>query len=191
MLGYACMTGIGTSLLAITIPSGVPLFFAMLLPYSLALGVWALSLSSVYNTKVKPGQEALHFQSVQGLARRMPISALGLILGCFSVAGMPLLAGFPTHFALWRGLAINAPVVTLFSLLGSVGLFSSGLRTMAVITMGENGEKWRIDENRGVLFFLSIGMVFLLLVGLFPQWFLPPLNDVAQLFSHLLSWQVP
>jgi len=178
-------------LLSITVPSGMSLFFTMLLPYTLAVGLWALSLSSIYNTENLPDHETLHYHSVKGIARRMPISALGMILGCFSLAGMPLLAGFPVHLPLWRELAINAPIVAVFTLLGSIGLFSSGLRTMAVLTMGENEEYWSFQENRGSIIFISIGIILLLLVGLFPQWFLPPLTDVAQVFSHLITWQVP
>jgi NADH-quinone oxidoreductase subunit N len=191
MMGYACMTGIGTSLLSITIPLGVPLFFMMLLPYTLAVGLWALGLSSFYNAKSLPDHETLLFRSVSGIARRMPVSSLAIILGCFSVAGMPLLAGFPVHIPLWRGLAVISPIVTVLTLIGSFGLFVSGVRTMAVITMGESEEKWSFQENRGAIIFLSIGLILLLLVGLFPQWFLPLFSDVAEVFPHLITWQVP
>jgi len=191
VMGYACMTGIGASLLAITIPSGVQLFFMMLLPYTLAIGLWALGLSSIYNEQMQSSLDSLDFKSVKGIARRMPIASLSLILSCFSVAGMPLLAGFPIHLPLWRGLATSTQIVTIFSLLGSFGLFCSGVRMMAVMTMGENETSWSIKENRATLFFLSTGLILLFLVGLFPQCFLPPLADAAQVFTHLGTWQLP
>ena len=51
MMGYACMTGIGTSLICITLPSGVPLFFSMLLPFTLA--DWALGTRAIIHLQHK------------------------------------------------------------------------------------------------------------------------------------------
>jgi NADH-quinone oxidoreductase subunit N len=191
ILGYACMMEIGSSLLAITVNNGLSLFFAMFLPYALATGVWAFSLSAIYNLKLADGPQALQFRTVQGLARRMPVVSIGLILGCFSVAGLPLLAGFPVHLSLWSELASTSPLTAVFTFLGSVGLFTSGIRMMAVLSMGKINTGWSIQEGRGVLLFLSLGLIMLLLVGLFPQWFFPRLSTVSQVFTHLLSWKVP
>ena len=55
ILGYACMTEIGISLLAITVNNGLSLFFTLLLPHALATGVWALALSAIYNAKLANG----------------------------------------------------------------------------------------------------------------------------------------
>ncbi len=191
ILGYASMMGIGISLLSITVEDGLSLFFSMLLPQALAIWLWALALASLYTAASLKGRESLAFDSVSGIARRMPVASLGLLLGCFSVAGMPLLAGFPVHLSLWKGLAATAPTITLFTLLGSFGLFTNGLRMLAVISMGVEETNWSIQESRANIFFIALGMFLLLLAGLFPRWFLPPLARIAQLFTHLSGGLVP
>jgi NADH-quinone oxidoreductase subunit N len=191
ILGYACMMEIGLSLLSITVPDGVTLFFSLLLPRTLAIGVWSLALSSFYNLKHAPGPEALQYRTIQGLGRQMPVASIGLVLSCFSVAGMPLLAGFPAHLSLWSSLAKLSPVVAIFTFIGSVGLFTSGIRMVAVLTMGKNETDWSFQENKGVMLFISAGVCLLFLVGLFPQWFFPNLTSINQLFPHLLTWKVP
>jgi NADH-quinone oxidoreductase subunit N len=191
ILGYALMTEIGISLLAITVENGLSLFFTMLLPRVLAVGVWALALSAIYNLKLAPGAEGLRFHTVQGIARRMPVASFALVLGCFSVAGLPLLAGFPVHLSLWGKLASAAPLTALFTLLGSIGLLVSGIRMLAVLTMGQEESGWSMQENRSTIIFLSIGLLVLVIVGLFPQWFYPSIASVSQAFTHLLSWRVP
>jgi formate hydrogenlyase subunit 3/multisubunit Na+/H+ antiporter MnhD subunit len=191
ILGYACMMEIGVSLLAMTVDGGVPLFFSLVLPRVLAIGVWALSLSVIYNKKLADGAEGLRFRTVQGLARQLPIVSTGLVLGCLSIAGMPLLAGFPVHLSLWEKLANHSLVTAFFALLGTVGLLISAIRTLAVLTMGKEETAWKINESRGTIIVLIIGMALLFLVGLFPHWFFPPSLDVSQVFSHLMSWQVP
>jgi len=191
ILGYACMMEIGISLLAITVNEGVPLFFTMLLPRALAIGVWALALSSIYNKKLADGVEGLRFRTVHGLARQMPIVSTALVLSCLSIAGMPLLAGFPVHLSLWESLANHSLITAIITLLGTVGLLISAIRSLAVLIMGKEETGWKIKESRGTIIFLTVGIVLLFVIGLFPHMFFPQSLSVTQVFSHLTSWQVP
>lgn len=191
ILGYACMMGIGILLLSITVNNGLSLFFIAILPHVLAIGIWALALSTLFNMNLAPGFEALTFRTVQGSARQMPVASLSIIISCFSIAGLPLLAGFPVRLSLWRELSINSQISAIFTLLGSVGLVTSGIRMLAVLTMGETKGSWTLDKNKITIVFLSIGIFLLFLMGLFPQWFLSPITNVSAFFSHLTSWKIP
>jgi NADH-quinone oxidoreductase subunit N len=191
ILGYACIMEIGVSLLAISVNNGLPLFFSLVLPRTLSVGVWALALSVIYNKNLTAGTEGLRFRTVQGFARQMPIVSVSLVLGSLSIAGLPLLAGFPVLLSLWEKLANQSLVIALFTLFGTVGLFISAVRTLAVLTMGKQETEWKITESRGLIVFLSGGVILLFLVGLFPHWFFPQSLDIGQIFSHLMSWQVP
>ncbi|MBN2148535.1 MAG: hypothetical protein JW726_14205 [Anaerolineales bacterium] len=195
MLAYAVMVEIGFSLLAISLPDGLPLYFAMLLPRSLALGIWALALSAIIRKNI-----ALDFQSVQGLAYQMPFAAGSLVLANFTIAGLPLLAGFPLRLALLKNLAgqvagLESTIpLAILALLGSVGLIAGGVRTLSVLVIRPAPSpdadaqtalqpSVSLDENKGLIVFLLVGTAILILAGLFPQWFFPLMANIAQAFD--------
>jgi NADH-quinone oxidoreductase subunit N len=185
ILGYACMMEIGFSLLSITVDNRGALFFTLLLPRALAIGVWALALSRINQSKTTAGTSPLQFTAARGVARQMPITSLGLLVGNFSIAGLPLLAGFPSHLALWSGLASQSLLLAILTMLGSIGLFISGIRTLRTLISGEQGLHWNIQEKTEVIVFISLGVLLIFLAGLFPQWSSPALAQVSQVFSNL------
>jgi NADH-quinone oxidoreductase subunit N len=187
IMGYACMVEIGISLLAITVDNGVPLFFTLLLPRALAIGVWSLALSTIIRAKHAAGIEALRFSNLQGVARQMPITSTGLLAGNLTVAGMPLLAAFPARIVLWSGLANQSIILAIVTLLGSIGLFVSAIRTLTVLISGKQDVKWSIQEKNWATPLVAVGVILIFLVGLFPQWFSPSLAQVSQVFSHLIG----
>ena len=187
MMGYAVMVEIGLSLLVVgagTDAEGrLPLlgiFFAMLLPRGLSLGVWALALATIQSHSGE-----LNYRAVQGFARKLPIAAGSLLLAHFSLAGFPTLAGFPVRLALWEGLAQEFPIVSLTALLGSVGLLIGGIRTLSVLVMGSDEEGWRVSETWDQSLLLVITGIALVIVGLLPQWFLPVFTQMSATFVHL------
>lgn len=189
MLGYAVIFETGLSLLAlgggsldtgITIPTAV--IFASVIPRGLGFGIWALAISACIVDEGRSYQEALDFRFIRGLGRQKPLVTGSLILASLSISGFPLLAGFPVRLSLWLTLAHQAPMVAIITLVGSVGLVIGGLRTLAVLVMGEEEAPWQLTEKPAEALLLSIGSVALVIMGILPQWFLSPLVRLSTTF---------
>jgi NADH:ubiquinone oxidoreductase subunit 2 (subunit N) len=193
ILGYAVLVEIGLTLLAIRAgldpAGGVDLlgaFYAILLPRALSLGVWALSLVAIIrilnnqqNLSIVTSQ-ALSFRRVKGLVSQAPIATIGLLLAHFSLAGFPLLIGFPVRLAIWQDVAQHSVLSAVFVFLGYAGLITGGLRTLAVLVMSPEGSPWEINETRSEMIFLVAGSIALILMGIFPQWFTPELAQMSE-----------
>jgi NADH-quinone oxidoreductase subunit N len=177
MFGFAIILEIGRTLLAIGLPQGTQLLFALSLPRTVSMGVWALALS-----RLKSQTEGLRFYEAQGLGRQLPIASVGLIMGHFSLVGVPILAGFPVYLILWEQLATIGVWLSLGTLIGSVGLLVGGLRSFTVLMMGPEELAPVGDENwqgLGVRLLLLFGVGVMLIMGLIPQWFLPLLTSLS------------
>lgn len=174
MLGFAVTVDVGLSLISIGIHQGINIgvtgfspslyiFFAFFLSRGLALGVWALALSTIRNRS-----KGMMFREVQGVGRVLPLAAASVILAHFSMAGYPLLAGFPPRLALFGELGRAYPLFTFWALAGSFGLLVGGLRSLAVMAMGKENEAWKINERGVLILLLGLGIAALFLAGLSP-----------------------
>lgn len=187
VLAYGLILEIGFSFLALSLAlSGqalvnLGLFFALIVPRALSLGVWSLALSVLR-------QEApeLTFPQVQGMGRRFPLTAGSLILANLTLAGLPLLASFPLRMSLLDQLLPLDPGSALWALVGSLGLLLAGLRTLAVLLAGDEVSSWSPSETIWQSFFLALGAAFLLILGMFPQWIIPLLANLPVMFQQLL-----
>lgn len=181
-MAYAVIAETGFSLLAFSLSpeKAVDAVFLLIIPRSLALLVWAMSL-----TQLKEQVKVLRFSAVQGLARKHPITTAGLILAHFSIAGFPLLAGFPIRLALWEGLASQSLGVAFWFLIGILGLLTGATRTLAVLVMAPPGTDWELHERWGPAIMIGIGVLSLFLLGIFPQVFRPIMADLPAMFEHL------
>jgi NADH:ubiquinone oxidoreductase subunit 2 (subunit N) len=122
---------------------------------------------------------------VKGLGHRLPFAASALILANLALAGMPLLAGFPAHQAVWEGLARSSLPLAFWVFIGSLGLFASAVRVLAALVMAPEGIHWEAHETQAQRFLLSVGFLALFLFGLFPQWTLPLWTKLPTIFEHL------
>ena len=181
-MAYAVIAETGFSLLALSLApeKAVDAVFLLIIPRSLALLVWAMSLS-----RMKEQVEPLRFGNVQGMARVHPITATGVILAHFSVAGFPLLAGFPIRLALWEGLASQSLGVAFWFLVGILGLLTGATRTLAVLVMAPQGTGWELQERWGSGILIGLGVIALFVLGIFPQIFRPIMANLPAMFEHL------
>ena len=181
-MAYAVIAETGFSLLAFSLSQekAVETVFLLIIPRSIALLVWAMSL-----TRMKEVVEPMRFSAVQGLARTYPITAAGLVLAHLSVAGFPLLAGFPIRLALWEGLASQSLGVAFWFLIGILGLLTGATRTLAVLVMAPEETGWEIREGWASGIMIGLGVIGLFILGIFPQTFRFVLVNLPTMFEHL------
>jgi len=181
-MAYGVIAETGFSLLAFSLAPEkiVEAVFLLIIPRSLALLVWAMSLS-----QLKEQVETLRFGKVQGIARTYPVTTAGIILAHFSVAGFPLLAGFPIRLALWEGLASQSLGVAFWFLIGILGLLTGATRTLAVLVMAPQGTGWEVKDRWGSGILIGLGMIGLFVLGIFPQLFRPIMANLPAMFEHL------
>ena len=181
LFGHAVIIGNGYSLLALSMgnETGLEIYVILFLPRIFALSVWALSMAIL-------GEECiLDFEGVRGLLRRYPFACLALLMACFSLGGLPLLAGFPVRQMLLGSLAESSLLLTLWVFIGSLGLIISGFRLFASIVDCEK-QSWQINESWSHSLALIVGMTFLIFMGMFPSWFLPGLLNLLEAFRRIL-----
>lgn len=156
---------IGRALLAISLfRLGYPLYFASVMIQTIALGGWSSGLANL-----QEGLPDLDVHSATGAARQWPLISSGLIVSYFSLAGLPLLAGFPIYLGLGNGLIAYPAWINSALVLGSLGLIIGGLRAFSVM-IEDSGEEVVLDLgdrfDKGLVVALNL---ILLSLGLFPQ----------------------
>jgi formate hydrogenlyase subunit 3/multisubunit Na+/H+ antiporter MnhD subunit len=182
ILGYAVIMETGYSLLAINLgeKSGLGIFFFLFIPRVLALVLWAFSL-----TILKEHYPSLVLDNMKGLLHKWPFATSGLILANLALVGMPLLATFPSHIAIWAGLASRSLPAVIWVLLGNLGIFISVLRAVYNFAIVHDETPWGSRETILQRVLLVIGILAIFLLGLFPQWAYPIWTRLPALFIHL------
>jgi NADH:ubiquinone oxidoreductase subunit 2 (subunit N) len=155
---------IGRSLLAISLfRLGFPIYFGMVLIQTLALAGWSSAL-----VILNKGLPDLEVGSAAGTARQWPLISAGAAVSYFTLAGLPLLAGFPLYLALGNGLNPYPIWVNSALILGSMGLIVGGLRAFSVM-IEDSGEEivLALGDRFDKIALLALSL-FMLILGLFP-----------------------
>jgi NADH-quinone oxidoreductase subunit N len=189
ILGFAVINQVGAMLLALSMygmsaavanGSSLGLFMIQLVPQALGLVLLAQSLAQLY-----AGSTDLSFMTLQGKASEQPVAAFGLAIGLFSLAGLPLLASYPTNLALWTAISQVSIPATLLALAGSALLMFAGVRLLAVLLTPGSQAAPAQPARRGFQNTIIILCAALILVAaMFPQLYAPLLNTLAGLFTQ-------
>ncbi len=182
IMTYGAIAETGFSILALSLDLrlGVPILFLLIPARALGLAVWSLAVSTI-----KEQVETMRFSAVRGVLRILPIAGTSMILATLSTGAFPLLAGFPARLALWENLARVSTPAAFWMGVGIIGLVTSALRSLAVISMADEYTSWEVRESPVQRVMLGLGMIGLFILGLFPQTIQYFLANLPLMFEHL------
>ncbi len=179
LLGYAVLSDVGCTLVALSVASPVALTAALLQVAHRSVGLM-LAATGLGVVRHRAGSDS--FASLAGVARRLPLSTVGLVLGGLSLAGMPLTAGFPSRWAIYR--LFPATGVSLALLLSGAGVAFGYLRGLIAL-LGPSREP-QVKREPFIASLLILGMIILCLVlAILPQRLLPFIQPVVESFGFL------
>lgn len=181
LMGYNILIQTGFSIVVIGLSSGLSVFFATIVPRVVSLAICGLSLSVI-----KSRAPGLAFRDVAGLGRSLPLTASALVMAQLSIAGLPVMAGYPVNFSVWISLARLDTLAFFGILLGSVGIIVAALRTLTVLVTGPGDAPWSVKEDGFTGTLIGLAILAMLVVGIFPQFFLPPLLNTVTSFPQLI-----
>lgn len=115
-----------------------------------------------------------NLDKMKGLARKMPITSLGLVISLLALAGVPPLNGFWSKLVLF-GAALDAgSVVAWAPWLAIAGVLNSALSLAyygwVIRKMYFEGEKeQRVKEPKSVIAVMIFSIIFIVTIGVYPE----------------------
>ena len=179
LYGYAALSDLGVLLLALGIGGSQAVVLTLLhvVARSVPIALMAVSLAIVRHRATTD-----RFEGLRGVARKLPLATAGLMLGGLALAGFPLTAGFPAHWAVYRTMAGEQWLWTLLLLASSSGIAIGLLRGLNAM-LGANAQS-EMAPQPVVASLLVLALAALTIaLGLYPQLLLDPVQGAAQAFS--------
>ena len=122
-----------------------------------------------------------------GLAGRMPVVAVAMLIAGLASLGLPGLSGFVAELLVFLGLFQTYPVLGVLGIIGAAVTAVYILRLLAKVFFGPLDDRWKdqTDATRVESFSSAILVGFVFLVGLFPFPFIRVINSgVTELLSR-------
>ena len=173
MLAYSSIAHAGYILIGLAVAShsslGLQGSLYHILNHAVMKGMAFIAIAGIVTTLA-----VTHLDKLKGLGRRMPITALALVISLFALAGVPPLSGFWSKLMLF-GSALDAshtlwwaPWLAIAGVLNSaLSLAYYGWITRRMYFEGET-EK-RVREPRSIIAVMIFSMIFLIGFGVYPE----------------------
>ncbi len=173
MLAYSSIGHAGYILIGLSIAPfssiGIQGSLFHILNHAVMKGAAFIALAGIVTTLA-----VTNLDKLKGLARRMPITSLGLIISLLALAGVPPLSGFWSKLMLF-GAAIDAgPVASWAPWLAIAAVLNSALSLAyygwiirKMYFEGEN-EK-RVKEPRSIIAVMIFSIIFIVAIGVYPE----------------------
>ncbi len=129
-----------------------------------------------------------HLDKIKGLGRKMPITALGLMISLLALAGVPPLNGFWSKLMLFGSALDAGPLLGWAPWLAIAGVLNSALSlayyAWIIRKMYFEGEKEkRISEPKSVIAVMIFSIIFMVGFGVYPE----PLIEFAKIAAPTIT----
>ncbi|MGI6368214.1 MAG: proton-conducting transporter membrane subunit [Anaerolineae bacterium] len=165
VLAYLSMGSLGSALIALGAGSSVSEALGLTTLLYRGVGLTAMSIG-VRTLTQSVGDDSL--ETMRGAFHRAPMAVLATLLGGFSLAGFPPLAGFTTNFTLFRMIASQsaqwAVALAATTILPALALTRLASRVFLVVPVPSS----RREPRTAAIVGLVLGAL-LLLLGLWPD----------------------
>lgn len=179
LLGFAVIFETGFALLAVGLQTsiGTQTFYLSFIPRIIQLGLFSLVLA-IFATEGIGNR----FSEIKGQMRVNPIYSIALLVAVFSIAGFPLLAGFPFKVELLEQYA-SQPVIVIWAVIGMAAMLFATIKLLIVLIARPESSQ-SIPTSPARLIFVITGAFILLVMGLIPNVFI---GSLWNLFAKLLG----
>jgi formate hydrogenlyase subunit 3/multisubunit Na+/H+ antiporter MnhD subunit len=128
--GYAALSGLGVLLMAMAVGGSQSVTLTLLHATGRCV---AITLMAAALAILRHRATTDRFDALSGWARRLPLTTAGLLLGGLALAGFPLTAGFPMHWAIYRAVSGEQWLLALLLVASSAGIVIGLLRGLAAM----------------------------------------------------------
>ena len=133
-----------------------------------------------------------HLDKLKGLARKMPITSLGLVISLLSLAGVPPLVGFWSKLMLFGSALDAGPVASWAPWLAIAGVLNSALSLAyygwIIRKMYFEGEtEKRVKEPRSIIAVMIFSIIFIVALGVYPEPIIQFTENAVPAFNMAVS----